>query len=474
MRATWVLVLLAAAGAASAQVSVPPELRGWEDWVLRGHETHRCPWLVPGRPSDDARVCAWPAALELSIEEHGGRFSQRWQAASETWLPLPGNGEHWPEEVTLDGTPAALVAHDGAPGVRVAAGAHTVSGTFHWTRRPELLPLPPAVALLSLAIGGTRIANPQRTDAGVILGAQTVARQDDRVELRVFRLLDDDLPALLTTHLELSVAGEAREIRLPGALPAGFVPSAIDGPLAARLDPDGTLRVQVRPGAFRLTLEARGPSPVAEVTLAAHPPPWPADEVWSFKAEDRLRVAAVESASPVDPAQADVPGEWRELPAYRVNATTPLRVVERSRGLSAQQGNELRLTRAAWLDFSGDGYTIVDRLQGEMRQGWRLDMRAPYTLNSARGAGDAPLLITAGADPKRTGVELRARSVELSAVSRLTRAGIQPATGWHARFAAVTGQLMLASGYRLLAVLGPDSAPQAWLERWRLLDIFAV
>ena len=75
----------------------------------------------------------------------------------------------------------------------------------------------------------------------------------------MFRLLDDDLPALLTTQLELSVAGEAREIRLPGALPPGFVPSAIDGALAARLDPDGTLRVQVRPGAFRP--DARGARP---------------------------------------------------------------------------------------------------------------------------------------------------------------------------------------------------------------------
>ncbi|HYM27751.1 MAG TPA: hypothetical protein VET66_06360, partial [Steroidobacteraceae bacterium] len=255
----------------------------------------------------------------------------------------------------------------------------------------------------------------------------------------------------------------------------GFVPSAILGPLAARLDPDGTLRVQVRPGAFRLTLEARGPSPVGEVKLAAHAAPWPGDEVWSFKAEDRLRVAAVEGASPVDPAQADVPGDWRELPAYRLNATTPLRVVERSRGLSALAGNELRLTRSAWLDFSGAGYTVVDRLQGRMRQGWRLDMRAPYALSSARGADDEPLLITAGADPRLTGVELRARDVALSAVSRLRRAGgAQPATGWHARFAAVTGQLFVAPGYRLLAVAGPDSAPQAWLERWRLLDIFAV
>ncbi len=475
IKATWVLALLAAAAGASAQVSVPPELRGWEDWVLRGHETHRCPWLVPGRPSDDARVCAWPSALELSVDERGGRFTQRWEAATETWIPLPGNAEHWPEEVTVDGAPAAPVAHEAAPALRVAAGTHTVSGTFRWTRRPELLPLPPAVALLSLAIGGAHIASPQRNDAGVILGAPTVARQDDRVELRVFRLLEDELPALLTTQLELSVAGEAREIRLSGALPAGFVPSAIDGPLAARLDPDGTLRVQVRPGAFRLTLEARGPSPVGEVKLAEHAAPWPGDEVWSFKAQDRLRVAAVEGANPVDPAQADVPGDWRELPAYRLNATTPLRVVERSRGLSAQEGNELRLVRRAWLDFSGSGYTLVDQLQGQMRQGWRLDMRAPYALSSARGGEDEPLLITAGADAQLTGVELRTRRVELNAVSRLTRAGgAQPATGWHTRFAAVSGQLMVATGYRLLAVVGPDSAPQAWLERWRLLDVFAV
>ena len=32
----------------------------------------------------------------------------------------------------------------------------------------------------------------------------------------------------------------------------------------------------------------------------------------------------------------------------------------------------------------------------------------------------------------------------------------------------------MAPGYRLLAALGPDAAPQAWLERWRLLDIFAL
>lgn len=475
LRGTWVLALLAVALSARAQVQVPGDLRGWEDWVLHGHEAHRCPWLIPGRPTDESRVCAWPSTLELAVDSHGGHFTQRWQVAAETWIPLPGSLETWPEEVSLDAGPAPVVVHEGAPALRVAAGLHTVSGAFHWSRRPELMPLPPSVALVALSVEGVSIASPQRNDAGVVLGAQAVARQDDRAELRVFRLLDDDLPASLITQLQLSVAGEAREMRLPAVLPPGFVPSAIEGALAARLDPDGTLRVQVRPGTFELTLAARGPSPVSEVRLTPHAAPWPAEEVWSFKAEDRLRVVAVEGASPVDPAQANVPGPWRGFPAYRLNSGVALRLVERSRGLAVADANQITLKRRAWLDFSGAGYTLVDSLSGSMRQGWRLDMGAPYALMSARAEEDEPLLITTGADAHLTGVEVRDRDIQLTAVSRLARAGgALPATGWRTRFASVSGTLIVAPGYRLLAALGPDSAPEAWLERWRLLDIFGV
>ena len=48
-------VVLGIAGAAPADVAVPPELRGWQEWALQGHETHRCPWLAPGQPADVAR-----------------------------------------------------------------------------------------------------------------------------------------------------------------------------------------------------------------------------------------------------------------------------------------------------------------------------------------------------------------------------------------------------------------------------------
>jgi hypothetical protein len=469
------LVLAVAASAASAQEGIPAALRDWTGWVLHGHETHRCPWLAPGRASDDARICAWPAALELQVEARGSRFSQRWQIGSETWVPLPGGPEQWPQDVMLDGKAAVVVAHQGLPALRVAPGIHTVAGSFTWARRPELLALPAEVGLVTLTIDGVRIAIPQRNDTGVVLGAQPVARQDNRLDLRVFRLLSDELPGTLTTQLHLAVAGEAREIRLPNSLPQGFIPTALDGELPARLDADNTLHVQVRPGEYDITLAARGPSPLAEVRLGPRTAPWPAEEVWSFRAHDRLRVVAVEGVTPTDSAQANVPADWRGWPAYHMTSGAALRLVERSRGMAVQDANQLQLERTAWLDFSGAGFTVVDHISGEMRQGWRLETSAPLKLESVRTASDESLVVTSGMAPNATGVEVRQPNLDLTAVTRLPRTGgALPATGWHQRFTRASARLVVGPGYRLLAAFGPDSAPQAWLERWRLFDIFAV
>jgi hypothetical protein len=469
------VVVLIAGASAGAQDALPPALNGWGSWVLHGHESHRCPWLVPGRPQDDERICAWPATLELQVDGRGGRFSQRWQIEVEAWLPLPGGVEQWPEEVTLDGKPAALVARNHLPALHVPAGTHTVAGVFAWARRPELLPIPAEVGLVELKIDGARIAVPQRNGTGVILGAQPVARQDNRLDVRVFRLLSDEQPGVLTTRVHVAVAGEAREVHLPRSLPEGFIPATLESDLAARLDADNTLRVQVRPGEYDITLVAHGPSPVSQVRLSERPAPWPPEEVWSFRGNDRLRVVSIEGVPLTDPAQANVPADWRRLPAYRMTAAAVLKLLERSRGMSAQDANELHLQRTAWLDFSGAGFTVVDRIDGQMRQGWRLEMSAPFALESVRTASDESLLVTSGMAAGATGVEVRQPEVNVTAVARLRRAGgALPATGWRQRFTSASGQLITGPGYRLLAALGPDSAPQAWLERWRLLDIFAV
>lgn len=188
-------------------------------------------------------------------------------------------------------------AHRGAPALRAPAGTHVVAGIVAWTRRPELLLIPAQAglaALAALAIDGASIPILQRNGAGGVLGAQPVARQDNRLDVRVFRLLTDEQPGTLTTQIPLAIAGQAREVRLPSALPAGFNPTALEGDLPARLDPDNTLCVQVRPGEYDVTMTARGAGPVSEVRLGERPAPWPAEEVWSFPrgrstARDRSR-----------------------------------------------------------------------------------------------------------------------------------------------------------------------------------------
>jgi hypothetical protein len=195
--------------------------------------------------------------------------------------------------------------------------------------------------------------------------------------------------------------------------------------------------------------------------------------VWSFEAFDALRVAAAEGAEGIDPAQANVPGEWRQYPAFRMDAATKLNVLERSRGLANADDNRLTMNRTLWLDFDHGGFTAVDNIQGVMRRDWRLDMLAPFALQSARQNGDQ-LLVTEGA-AGRAGIELRQPQLNLTTIARKeSGAGAMPATGWEGRFDKVSGVLNLPPGHRLLVALGADAAPYSWWERWGLWNVFGV
>ena len=472
------LVVLAANApprtAAQAQTPVPRALEEWQAWVLKGREFHRCPFLAGSNPAlAGSYRCAWPERLLLNVDAHGGSFNQRWQVYTESWVALPGDLVHWPEGVMLDARSAAVVARDGVPQLRLAAGAHQVSGRFAWKARPESLTIPLQTALLDLTVDGRQVQRPQRDGAALALGRQSSAAEPRQLELQIHRLIQDDIPVRLVTRLRLRVAGDAREELLEQVLPEGFIPVSLEGELPARLEPDGRLRVQVRAGRFELVLDAREAQP-----SATHSPPHqsgPArDEVWSFAANDRLRVAAVEGVAGIDPAQANVPEEWRRYPAFRMQPGSQLRIVERSRGLANTDQNRLRLSRRLWLDFDHEGFTAVDQVSGTLRRDWRLAMREPYELASAR-SGSEWLLVTSSAAGGETGVELRAPITQLLTLARSAHPfSALPATGWTSSFEGVSGELFLPPGHRLLAVVGADQSPTAWLDRWGLWSLFGV
>jgi hypothetical protein len=472
--ATFILAATAHAQSGS-RVAVPPDLEDWRGWVLQGEEYRRCPFLSAAPATDrDSYRCAWPERLALSIDARGGEFSQRWQTFAESWITLPGNAEHWPADVRVNGAPGAVVLRGGRPALLLPAGSHAISGTLTWSTRPEAVPIDSRTAIVDLTLDGRRVAQPERPDGAVWLGKRRAAEQPERMEVQVYRLVHDEMPVRLVTLIRLQVSGDGREELLARVLPEGFTPLSLESVLPARLEADGRLRVQVRAGSWDVMLTARGAGVATDLARPVGEGIWAAEEVWSFASQDRLRVADAQGAEGIDPAQANAPPEWRGYPAFRMTRESKLSIVERSRGMANADDSRLQLQRRIWLDFDHTGLTAVDTISGSMRKDWRLQMAAPYRLESARSGGDT-LLVTRNADGQGAGVELRTPELNLTTVARTQGSrGAMPATGWSSRFENVNGVLVMPPGHRLVAALGADRAPQAWIESWGLWGLFGV
>lgn len=469
------LSLLAFSASTGAQQPVPDELKDWQQWVLRDKAYRNCPFYF-NRRADAANdfLCAWPGRLQLTVTASDARFSQQWTVyAQEQWIALPGGPDHWPDRVTANGRAIEVIARDNVPSVWVGPGSYELGGRFEWDERPGMLPLPPASGLVALTVDGRRVERPEMDRNGIFLGERRRdTRVADSIKTEVHRLVADDIPTRLVTQLQIDVSGSVREELFGPVLPDDFIPLDIQSQLPAKLEADGNLRLQVRPGRWTVFVSARGPTVLNAIERQDAGRNMPVAEIWSFQSNDRLRVSAVEGLPPVDPVQVQVPRNWASHPAFRVDPGATFEITERSRGVVSAT-NELLLDRTIWLDFDGDGFVVLDAISGEMRRDWRLDMMPPYTLLTARESDDN-LLITNGETPGFTGVELRRTAVDLDALGRVNERGAMPITGWDARFGEVRAVLNLPPGSRLLSAPGVDDARGSWTGQWQLLDFFLV
>jgi hypothetical protein len=452
---------------------VPDPLKPWVAWALDGKEDRACP-TFQGH-SDIAR-CAWPSSLGLVLDDHGGRFSQKWHVDAKRWVPLPGDEKRWPADVKIGGTPAVVLLQGGAPSVSLAPGDHEVSGTFAWDTMPESLKVPIETGLLSLTLRGTAVSSPNRDAQGTVF-LQKVAKNEEgnALEFVVHRKIQDGVPVLLTTRVELRVAGKNREELLGKPLPPGFVPTLLDSPLPARLEPDGHLRVQVRPGVFVITLTARSPGPVPKIARPAPEGPWrEGEEVWVFEADPNVRVVTVTGVASIDPQQTTLPDDWKRLPAYPLKVGDALTFEEKRRGDEAPPPNQLSLSRTLWLDFDGSGYAVKDALTGTLNRDSRLTMAPPTVLGRVSiGGRDQFITRMKGSSAESTGVEVRQGELSVDADSRIPGdASDIPAVGWAHDFHQVSGTLHLPPGWRLLHASGVDEVPGTWIRRWSLLEVF--
>ena len=355
--------------------AVPEPLKPWVGWALDGRSP--CAFFQ-GR--GDLTRCVWPSRVDLVLEEKGGRFTQKWRVDEpRVTIALPGDAKRWPEDVKVGGARALVFEKDG-PKLELGQGEHVVTGAFAWDTLPESIRVPQETGLVALSIRGKTVASPNRDAQGTVWLQKTRAagEEGDALELVVHRKITDDIPLALSTRIELHVSGKNREILTGRALPAGFIPTSLDSPLPARVEPDGRLRVQARPGVYNLMLVARSEGPVRALSRPAPDGPWrEGEEVWVFEARNDYRVVTVEGAVSIDPQQTTLPDAWKSLPAYPIKLQDTLRLTEKRRGDAEPPPNQLTLTRALWLDFDGAGYTAHDTLTGTLNRDSRLTMSRP-------------------------------------------------------------------------------------------------
>jgi hypothetical protein len=464
---------------------VPEPLKPWIAWVLQDNIPEpACPFIYN---SYEQKRCSWPTQTQLDLTPGKGAFSMSWLVYQDSWIDLPGDKTHWPLNTTVDNKTALVMDRNGIPSVKLPAGPHQIKGGFLWTAIPDNLKIPDDTGLIELRINGTAIPAPAIKDGQLWLkeneiGLKKPENNQNNLDIQAFRKIIDEVPAQVLTQLVLDVSGEQREIKLPRPILDGFIPLSLQSPLPARLEPDGQLLIQLRPGHWEVDILTRNSKELNTLTLKGDQPAtisteqdmqWPESEIWVFDARPELRVVEIEQLSAVDPNQTNLPDDWKNLPAYKISQGQSMTFKTIRRGDPEPEPNQLNLTRKLWLDFDGKGYTVNDTITGKMTSGWRLNTLPQTQLGKATLNGNNQF-ITRDKSGKQ-GVEVRSSSITLNADSRVTgTVGSTSAVGWEQDFHNVSAELNLPPGWRLLAAGGVDNVPDSWISRWTLLDLFLV
>ncbi|MCK4493086.1 MAG: hypothetical protein KAU26_03465, partial [Methylococcales bacterium] len=336
---------------------IPDALQPWVNWVLEGQDDYKCPFF---NGNYHRKYCAWPSSLTLNLTSKYGFFNSRWRVYSDSWVMLPGSEKHWPLNVTVNDERVLVIKRRNRPMIKLTKGLYTIKGNLLWDAIPENLSIPADSGLVSLTMMGKNIAYPEIKENSLWLkdgdrAQNTPKNIQNKLDIQVFRQINDDIPLQLITYLELEVSGQQREIKLPYALLKGFIPTRLQSELPARIESNGRLLIQVRPGRWHIELHARHPNELSHLALNIKDKNWPSSEIWVFKAQPYQRVVEIQNLSPIDPSQTNLSPQWKKYPAYQVNQGDVMKFNIIQRGDPEPEPNKLQLQRELWLDFDGKG-----------------------------------------------------------------------------------------------------------------------
>lgn len=432
----------------------------------------QCPRIYS---SYETAICFWPATLRLSAQADGGEWSLRVRVFEETFVPLPGTLEWWPDEVRDGEQALVVVGRDGRPAVKLEAGDHEITGRFQWKEMPQKLKIPQEIGVLSLQVDGEdrSLANWDTNGDLWLRRVQSQSADKDRLGIQVYRVIEDGIPVWLRTEIELTVSGKSREEELGWILPEGWQVATVETPIPVAIDDSGRIKAQVRAGKWSVMIHAFRTTDPGEIRFAEQAQPTSPSELVGLKLDPTFRISQIEGLRTVDVTQTTFPERWRALPVYQWTTDSSFQLIEKQRGMGDKRPEGLHIERRLWLDEDGRALTYEDKLRGKMQRIWRLDVASPYELGAVRVDGESQL-ITANPETEASGVEIRNRNVNMEAIGRAPVRGQINAAGWQTDAESLRLTLTLPPGWRALAIFGADRVEGDWLTAWSLLDLFLL
>ncbi len=200
--------------ARAADPNIPPVLEPWRGWVIEHHPEQQCP---PRYDNGQVRPCVWMSTLNLDLGHTRRSVHDRRRGVQRSGRNAAGRPDQWPRDVRLNSAPAIVTRLDDRPRVHLEPGRYSINGSFDWSEMPDGISLPRQHGILRLTLDGAAVAQPLIDGERLWLGKAPGAANEvpnDSLTAHVYRRIDDGVPMMLTTFVDLSVAGSHRIVTL--------------------------------------------------------------------------------------------------------------------------------------------------------------------------------------------------------------------------------------------------------------------
>jgi len=464
--------------AAYANNVIPSDLKQWAAWVLKDDLNHNCP-----RDANNVRQCIWSGELDLSLDDRRLHFHQKWTAFGPGQLSLPYENGAYLESVSLNEASAILSSDDlDRPSIAVNVGDYEVEGVLVLPAQMQSVALGEKTGIVRLEINGQQVIQPAVFHGELSLqtiehtnNETKIPQEKESVDVQVWRQISQAIPIQMTTVIDLTVTGKARNLDLGKVLPTEMQILGINNSsgLPVSLSSSGELLVQVDPGHSQISINTQRKGESNQYALPENAL-LPGNEIWSFERDVNLTPLKVDGPEIYDASRLNnYPNPWLSAPTFLMARSQPLRLEAVAEIENQKEQSALSSRRAYWMDFKGSGYFYRDTVTGRRGELKRINSVNNHNLLHATFNYSEDQVITLDPDTKMKGVELRGTDVSLVAQGRIENGALSK-QAWDAPMDSVAIDINVPPGTRIFHVTGATSSSGSWIEQWQLLDFFLV